>query len=414
MWVIGNNPEISSVNLLSAGVFSSAIVALSLLYPGIPPLQAVNETVNVPKALGMTMKRMLEHRAEDRIAVETALQLVNLMHESSPLSSLSALNELVQVSNFKDASIALEIATKISILSANIHFLCSFCGVLIPSTGLFPAYSSCSMHLICTEACWTEAHRKSPKADITICPLCELKPIRRIRVLPKVRTSKRICETCQGEYELQPTDSWRLDLVGSKEYVKGQNVCSVRCLGRNPAEQQVQPSLGLREGQEFGEYSVDIVNFLNSNHRILQDVYPQLDPQSQRELELDQITTIRGFSHLLNPSQQCHFCHQTISDLLASRLVLCSQHVTYICSLPCLHRNIGLVCLCGGDLAQMSIASALGEGDSQCEGCKEEIEERPLCGHSYCRSCLQRAEKCEECVKVHSNLIQLLTTSFPG
>lgn len=412
LWAVGNKPQIGTVDLVSAGVFSVAVVVLSLLCPGITPFKAVDEAETLPKALRMTIRRMLQ--AKDRIAAGTALQLVNSMHESSASPALSALNELVQVSNFEDATIALEIANNGSGLRANVHFLCSFCGLLIPFTGLYLAYSRCSKHLICTEECWAEAHRKSPTADTTICPLCNEKPVRRVRVLPKARNSKRTCATCQAEFELQPSDPWRLDLMGSNDYIQAQNVCSLRCLGRCAAAQPVQPSLGLRKKQDFGKYKSDIVNFLNSNHRIVQDVYTQLDPQSQREVELDQITIMRKFSRLLNPSQQCHFCHQPIRDLLASRLVLCSQQVEYICSLACLHRGIGLVCLCGGDLAQTSIASALGEGDPQCESCKGDIDERPLCGHSYCWNCLRSAEKCVECEKVHFSLVEFLTAVFPG
>ena len=60
---------------------------------------------------------------QNRLNHTIPLQLFTLMDESNPLSALSALNELVQVSNYEDATIALEIAKDVSDLRANIHFL---------------------------------------------------------------------------------------------------------------------------------------------------------------------------------------------------------------------------------------------------------------------------------------------------
>ena len=428
-WALGREEEIESVSLGAASVFSVAMLALSLLSPaatqGVLACEALDEVlrgVALAEGLKKVLEGMLMLSTEQRISLDSALKLVELLAADSVILTLSTLNNLVRENQLKEAFIALTIAKELT-LHSEVKYICSNCESLIFTSEPL-AVSYCLKHLFCSIQCYSAACTKAGKAENSLCPLCESKPsLRRVRIQPKAKDSIKRCETCQREFEVNTTDAWRLDLLGSSLFPKAQSVCSKACMGQpsEPEISQKPAEIPLQAGGQKAaamEAISMIIPVFNARSRVLEETYSNLDEESQQELlvsgEVQSISrAVKSFSR----DNRCHLCREVLNNAICTRWVVCSLFPRVVCSLACVRRLTDSICPCGGDIDSASVASALGEGDPLCKNCGAEVGQRPACGHSFCRNCMVQMEICAECARGEYELssnVQHLLSFLPG
>jgi hypothetical protein len=422
-WALGREEEIAPVNLGAAGVFSVAMLALSLLSPattqGVLAYEALDEVLRgvvLTEGLKKVLEGMLVRAVEQRISLDSALKLVELLSADSALLTVPTLNDLVRENQLKEAFIALTIAKELN-LHSEVKYICSNCESLIFTSEPL-AVSYCPKHLFCSIQCYSAACTKAGKADNSLCPLCESKPsLRRVRIQPKPKSSIKLCQTCQREFEPNTTDPWRLDLLGSSLFPKAQSVCSQACM-RHPSEAAKAPDPEIRPHVDSCynpamSAFVKSIPIYNARSRVIEDTYGQLDTESQQELLLSaEMHNQKMMKKIFAPDERCHICRKELRNLIPTRLIICSQMPTVVCSVACLRGRTDSNCPCGGEVDSASVASALGEGDPFCQSCGAQVEQRPVCGHSFCRRCMLQMESCAECIRGGNELVNQVQQLF--
>ena len=434
-WVAGRQPDYSSVDYSKAAVYSLGILGLTLLYPeigdGVLTVEGAVQRANcveVSEKLRKVLVSMLSGDVDGRPNPE---QLGNTLEQLFPpdvVETLVGLNNSIEQKEFGVAKGELKTVIAAGI-AARVEFPCSWCTAKV-TMGAGKGLSFCKQHLICTVVCLMKLGETYKPTEAVQCPLCVRDSVPQSRrkliikrlaaptmELPTTQSGTALshltatCEACGKPFELENSDPWRIDLLGSS--VKNTDAyCSKACVPAPPSA----PGLSSLEQDILFIISLE---GMNNYLRRLQLTLPMLSagfppdfPEYLQKATTDGITqdlaVVQDQFFRYNETMSCHLCGQTIENVSFGRWMMCGDQRTFVCSLDCFRRILDIPVSqrqvvskecpsCGGRIDSSNIEITLGIGRRACNWCRRKYCEPTRCGHQSCQGCLSQMNQCMDC-----------------